>query len=304
MFASFFLPWASVGFGDLQLKGQYFDYSWVAILAAVLLFTIEIALANKQDLAIAEAWQPKMERVQNTLPFLHLSYVVAVLVSVLFSDLHAIQMVSYGYWLAILSALSLIWLLGARGNVLKKFLALAVIVTAATVGITYGWMHYQNTKAVSHPTGSDSGTSSSSGVDTGNAPTSVPNPSALDATPYIKVTSVIGKTFEKNVEAERFSDSLEIVLGLQNISDKTITGIRGRVTVSDAFNKEAYSFTFKDDDKIAPQLNTHAAYSFDHNQFEDDDPYSKMINTVQADTAKYQVQITNIAFSDGTTLPQ
>jgi prepilin-type processing-associated H-X9-DG protein len=95
-----------------------------------------------------------------------------------------------------------------------------------------------------------------------------------------------------------------VSLRFKNLTNKTIVGLRGHVAVLDGFGKTVYSFGFRDDDKIAPNSEAgRGAYNFDHNQFEDDDPYSKMFPLIEAGTAKYQTTVTNIAFADGSVLP-
>jgi hypothetical protein len=46
-----------------------------------------------------------------------------------------------------------------------------------------------------------------------------------------------------------------------------------------------------------------SGYNFDENQFDDNDPYHKMVSLIDAGTAKYSARITHIAFEDGTVLP-
>jgi len=82
-------------------------------------------------------------------------------------------------------------------------------------------------------------------------------------------------------------------------------GLRGYLSVIDGFGKEVYGFTFRDDDKILPGHDSgRGGYSFEENQFEDDDPYHKMVPLIDAGTAKYAARITRIAFEDGTVLPK
>jgi hypothetical protein len=58
---------------------------------------------------------------------------------------------------------------------------------------------------------------------------------------------------------------MDIGLTFRNLTDKTITGLRGRVTVLDGFGKAVYSFSFCDDDKILPKSEEGSgAYNFDH----------------------------------------
>jgi prepilin-type processing-associated H-X9-DG protein len=138
------------------------------------------------------------------------------------------------------------------------------------------------------------------------APTAVePEAMSFDSSPYVALVSANARTYEKNDQAERFSDSLGILLKFKNLTQKEITGIQGRVEVLDGFSKPVFAFNFRDDRKTPAGSEEIRAdeYSFEHNQFEDDDPYSKMYPLVSAGTAKFRVTVSNIAFADGSVLP-
>ena len=77
------------------------------------------------------------------------------------------------------------------------------------------------------------------------------------------------------------------------------------MSVIDGFGKEVYAFNFRDDDKILPGHDSgRGGFSFEENQFDEDDPYHRMEPLVDAGTAKYSIQIRQIAFQDGTVLPK
>jgi hypothetical protein len=87
-----------------------------------------------------------------------------------------------------------------------------------------------------------------------NARDVAPPKPIFDFKPYVAVLSVTGEAHEKNIEAERFNDSVSIHLKFQNLTDKMIIGLRGRVSVLDGFGKEVYSFGFRDDDRILERV--------------------------------------------------
>jgi hypothetical protein len=311
---SYFLPWLSAvtPLGSIQLKGQFLDYAWILFALSVLYLTTQSASANAEALGIPSDFTPRLVLASRVIPFLLFGFIVwsganfefglhAGTHSTLFGgdlslDIHA--GLDYGYWIALLSALCLLTVTALRLSQVRPFIGTGLTVFAITVLLAFA--HNRPAKAAPH-TYSGSALSSAAGA---VSSASDPADATFDASPYVNVVSVTGRTLSKNYDAQRYEDSVDIGLKFRNLTDKTITGLRGRVAVLDGFGKAAYSFGFRDDDKIRPKSEEGSgAYNFDHNQFEDDDPYSKMYPLISADTAKYKVTITNIAFSDGTILP-
>jgi hypothetical protein len=80
---------------------------------------------------------------------------------------------------------------------------------------------------------------------------------------------------------------MDVALTFRNLTDKTITGLRGRVTFLDGFGKLFTNSVSSIMTRSHPNPKKAAARNFDHNQFEDDNPYSKMYPRINVDTAKY-----------------
>ena len=109
----------------------------------------------------------------------------------------------------------------------------------------------------------------------------------------------------KDYEASRYSNSIVISPIFGNVGSNTILGLQGRLSVVDGFGKEVYGFKFRADDKILPGKDSgRGGYSFEENQFENEDPYHKILPLIDAGTAKYAARIAHIAFEDGSVLPK
>jgi hypothetical protein len=139
-----------------------------------------------------------------------------------------------------------------------------------------------------------------------NAPTTT-NPIApdFDSSPYIQLISISGRRLAKDFESGRYSNSVVLAPVFKNVGNNTIVGLRGHLSVIDGFGKEVFGFDFRDDDKIPPAHDSGSGgYNFEENQFEDNDPYHKMLPLIDAGSAKYNARITQIALEDGTVLPK
>jgi hypothetical protein len=195
-------------------------------------------------------------------------------------------------------------MIALRSSKFRLFAATAVGLMAIAILIAFATTMSAKAPSANGPTLATSESSGSSPRSGSDSSAVAPSEPKFDSSPYVSVVSVTGRINPKNTEAERFSDSIDVSLMFKNLTDKTIVGLRGRVEVLDGFGKVAFSFGFRDDDKIEPKTEAgRGAYNFDHNQFEDDDPYSKLYPLIEAGTAKYQVTVTNIAFADGSILP-
>jgi hypothetical protein len=132
-----------------------------------------------------------------------------------------------------------------------------------------------------------------------------PSEPNLDSSPYVQLTSISATRLAKDYEASRYSDSVVISPVFKNVGSRTIVGLRGYLSVLDAFGNEVYGFNFRNDDKILPGHDSGpGGYSFEENQFDEEDPYHKMVPLIDAGTAKYTTRITQIAFDDGSVLPK
>jgi hypothetical protein len=313
---SYFLPWMSImtPLGTIELKGQFLDYAWILLALSLLYLIAQIAKGNAEAFGIPSNALPALVMIQRLTPFILLSFMIwtgtnfefglrsGTLSSILGTDSAEIGLhagLDYGYWLGLLASASLVTVTAVQALQTRLFAGIAsgILVLASLIAYAH------NRPARILPTSRPALLSGSFGE-----PSSIPAPipkTDFDSSPYVIVESVIGQTHAKNYEASRYSDSLDISLRFKNLTDKTITGLRGRVSVLDGFGNVVYSFGFRDDDKISPKsAEGRGAYNFDHNEFEDDDPYSKMCPLIRAETAKYEVTISNIAFADATTLPK
>ena len=209
----------------------------------------------------------------------------------------------YGYWVAILGAVVLTVSIGIARRQAPRFVAITAVIAAACLGFAFAFAsHPKRVEAKSAPNAPAQSESPSTQSSSQSKADATP---AFDSSPYVQVLSITARRFEKDYDANRYSDSIVITPVFKNVGQKTITGLRGHLSVLDGFGTEVYGFNFRADDKLFPgHDSSRMSYSFEHNQFSDDDPYSKMAPLISGETAKYAARITQIAFSDGTVLPE
>lgn len=307
--------------GTVQFRGQFLDYSWILLVLSLSYLVLHFASSNAEGFGIPANALPKMQIAQLVTPLLLLGFMVWAGANFElglrfnhlgdFSDLENTGTklhagLDYGYWLGLLGSTALVAATALKIPKSRQFVA--GIVGAVGLALIVAYVHNWPSKVISaSPVASASDTAPSSGSSASSSGASTPAENGLapfDSSPYVVLDSVLGKLRSKNYEDSRYSDSVEIRLRFKNRTDKTITGLRGRVEVLDAFGTSVFGFNFRDDDKILPKASEGSGgYSFDHNQFENDDPYSKMSPLISADTAKYRVIIDRVAFADGTIVP-
>jgi hypothetical protein len=322
---SYFLPWASImsPLGSIQFKGLYIDYAWVLLILAITHLALQFATRNRDALGLPENVEPYVITLHRIVPLLIFAFIVWQGARFSFSirkpmgaTLFGTEIgasvragLDYGFWLAAASSVLLIVVVSASAKQFPRFmvalLGIFVIAVGVAFGITWNSTHKQTTLGAS-PSGiaAQAGSPASSGGTTGESESTASSPE-VDFSQTLQTVGVKARVLGKDYEASRYSAEIVITPAFRNLSSKTIVGIRGRIAVLDAFGHEAYSFGFKDDDKLASGAESRHAggYTFEHNQFDDDDPYSKMYPLVSADNAKYSVKITAVAFADGTVLP-
>lgn len=312
----YFLPWASIlsPFGSLEVRGLHVDYGWVVLLLALLHLGVQTAESNQAIFPVDDGWRKRFSGARRILPGL----IVAGLVwfgssfqfnlhapsgpSLLGSDVtRAVRAgLDYGFWISASGAMVLLVSVAIASARLKNLL-LSTGLLALAVGLSaFGMSRRSPTKSNGPAAAISLETEPSSASTTAGAAES-----SYDFSQTIQVLSVSAKAYGKNYEAGRYSNSIVITPVFRNLTDKTIIGIRGRITVLDGFGRAVYSFGFRDDDKLPAKTDSKArgGYNFDDNQFSDDEPYDKMYALVTNETAKYQTVITEVAFADGTTLP-
>ena len=321
---AYFLPWASImsPLGSIELRGLYVDYAWMLLILAILHLLLQFARLNKDSLGLPASSLRYMEAIWRLIPFVFVAFFAWYGASFGFnarnasSEGHATAFgtsvdsivkasLDYGYWIGACGAVLLVASVGLLSKQGRKFASYAAVVAIATVGLAFGLSRpgkqVKQTAISASPDGSANmrGTTADS-----PAPTSSAEPD-FDSSPYIQLTSISAKRLAKDYEASRYSNSVVVSPVFRNIGSGIIVGLRGRLAVIDGFGKEVYGFNFRADDKILPGHDSgRGGYSFDENQFEDNDPYHKMVPLVEAGTAKYTARITHIAFEDGTVLPK
>lgn len=321
---AYFLPWASImsPLGSIELRGLYVDYAWILLILAIVHLLLQFAMVNKNSLGLPASALNYMELIWRIVPFVLGAFLVWYGASFGFSahnassDGHAsvfgtsVESVvkaslDYGYWIGTCGVALLIASVGLLSKQGWKFVDYAAVVIIATVGLAFGFSRPGKQVRPTAMSASMEGAASRAGT-TGNA-SSVTNPaeSDFDSSPYIQFSSISATPLVKDYEAHRYSDSIIISPIFRNVGSKTVVGLRGHLAVMDGFGKEVYEFNFRNDDRILPGNDSgRGGYSFEENQFDDNNPYHKMLPLIEAGTAKYNVRITNIAFDDGTVLPK
>jgi hypothetical protein len=321
---AYFLPWASImsPLGSVELRGLYVDYAWILLVLAISHLLLQFAKLNKDALGLPDSSLRYTEVAWRIMPFVFVAFFAWYGASFGFnahnaaSGKHATffgtsvdSMVKagldYGYWIGTCGTALLIASVGLAGKQVRLFIGSAGVVAIATIGLAFGFSRpdkqVQQTAITASSAGSPSLNSASADAP---APTNSTDPD-FDSSPYAQVTSISARRLAKDYEASRYSNSVVISPVFRNVGRNTIVGLRGRLSVIDGFGKEVYGFNFRDDDKILPGHDSgHGGYSFEENQFEDDDPYHKMVPLIDAGTAKYTARIASIAFEDGTVLPK
>jgi hypothetical protein len=311
---AYFLPWSSIisPFGSIQLKGLYIDYAWLILLLAIAHICVQFAQSNIEPLGIPETARPYFVLVSRVAPLAILAFVVwqgawfqfnlrKGAGGILFGnemDSPVKAGLDYGFWLAAIGAVVLVMAIGVSTKQIARYAAAAVGIAVIAAGIAFGLTRSGGKLTTL------ANTTAATAAPSPTVPLSTPVQD-FDFSPYVQVVSVKARSLGKDYEASRYSAEIIISPTFQNVSTKTIVGIRGKITVLDGFGHEAFAFKFKDDDKLAAGASSVRGngYSFEHNQFDNDNPYAKLYPLVSAETAKYVVKITDVAFFDGSVLP-
>lgn len=320
---AYFLPWASIisPFGAIQLRGIYVDYAWILLILAILNLAMQFASSNKDALGLPDSALRYMEVFGRVVPLVFVAFFAWYGANFGFSVHNASSGrpatlfgtsvdsivragLDYGYWIGVCGAVLLIASLGLMSKQLQKFVGYAALIAIASAGLALGFsrpgekMQSTATSGASDlqgPAGELAGAST-------DAPASQPD---FDSSTFVQVSSISAELLAKDDDASRYSNSVVIYPVFRNVGTGTIVGLQGHLSVIDGFGKEVYGFNFRDDDKILPGKETdRSGYNFEENEFEDDDPYHKMLPLIEAGTAKYTARVNQIAFEDGTVLPK
>jgi hypothetical protein len=312
---SYFLPWASImsPMGSIQLKGLYIDYSWALLVVALAHIAIQFAAANREAFGIPESALKYTTAAHRILPFTLAGFVAwqgawfafnvrrstgATLFGTEIGSMVKAGL-DYGYWLGACGALLLVVMVAVSAKQFVKYGVALVGIVAITVGVSFGMTRLDKRNSTIVAGGVSTVTPT---TDPSNSQSTAPE---FDSSPYLQTVSVKARVYGKDYDASRYRPEIVITPKFRNVSGKMIVGIRGRIAVVDAFGRDVFSFGFRDDDKLAAGTESpgRGGYTFEDNEFEDDDAFSKMYPLVSADNAKYTVKITELAFSDGTILP-
>ena len=114
----------------------------------------------------------------------------------------------------------------------------------------------------------------------------------------VVVTVTDKKNLPMDVEAGRFSDRVELTFEVQNMTDKTIKGVQGNLTVSDLFDEDIMKShcDFTGNSMPAGESITVDELGIEINQFISEDV--KLYSTDFSDL-KFEYEVTNIVYDDG-----
>ncbi len=315
---SYFLPWASImsPFGSIQIKGLYIDYAWVLLVCALLHLGVQFASTSREALGLPENAQRYLTFLHRIVPLLITGFIAWQGAWFAFNarssstrTIFGNEMTSavragldYGYWIAVCGVLLLVVAVAASIKQLPRFSTAVVGIVLVATAIAFG---LSRNREKSVPTAASNPVPVVRDTDAKDTETARPTMPEFDSSPFLQTVAIKARVLGKDYEASRYRSEIVITPTFRNVSQKTIVGIRGRITMLDGFNREVYSFGFRDDDKLAAGAESRRSggYSFEDNELEDDDPFSKMYPLVNADTAKYRLAVLEIAFSDGTVMP-
>jgi hypothetical protein len=321
---AYFLPWASIitPLGSIQFRGLYVDYAWALLLLAVIHLAAQFAEPNREALAIPQQWEKGIHLIQRAAPFA----IVALLawygcqfavqahfasgsdeVNLFGTTLSSVVRtgLDYGFWIGVCGAAVLVFAVGLTIGRPTHFAITAIVISGVCYGAAFG-LSYEGKKLRANTSLEISETRTAPATAAKKEePKTAPEPE-FDASPYVQVSSITGRRYGKDYEESRYSNTVVITPVFKNVSEKIIIGLRGQLSVVDGFGKEVYGFNFRSDDKLVPGRDSGhtGGYRFEDNQFMDDEPYDKMAPLIIAGTAKYSAKVTQIAFSDGSVLPE
>jgi hypothetical protein len=312
---SYFMPWASVAtpLGSLEVRGLYVDFAWAIPILAIIHLIVQFARFNMTSLGLPDNSAFVLDSAWKGIPFVCLAFFTWYGAAFVFRGIGAGPAVfgtslesvisaglDYGFWIGTIGAVLTVLSVGLGNQEIQKFASLGAVIAILVVLASIGIARINSSREGQNPTG----TAAAISAVPAPSPPMRPPESALNSAPYVTITKVTGNVLPKDIEESRFSDAITISPVFKNVGTKTIVGLQGRISMVDGFGKEVYGFNFRADDKLAPREESTGDYRFEGNQFEDDDPYHKMLPLLQGGTAKYRWTISRIAFDDGTVLPK
>jgi len=130
----------------------------------------------------------------------------------------------------------------------------------------------------------------------------VPRASSSAASKAVTFVSAELRHQGEDYKRDIFSPRIEMHPVFKNGSGKTVTGIALRMTVRDAFGDVLIEGNDNLDIRLDPGKTGSAGtfYLWEDNPFIRTQPYDKMIGPVTAGTAKVEIDILKVVYSDGT----
>lgn len=315
---AYFLPWASIisPLGSVEIRGLYVDYAWALLLLGIAHLLIQFARINYAALAIPDATLRHLDTAWSLIPFIFIAFFAWYGGSFLFHgstggqvNLFGISVdttvrsgLDYGFWIGAIGAVLLALAVGFASERARPLATYGAGVALAAILVAFGLSKIGSNQATTNALSSL--TAAIAPLTPTPTPTATPTEPVFDFSPYVRMGDISGSQLPKDYEAHRFSDTVVISVAFRNVGNKTITGVQGRISMLDGFGKEVYGFAFRADDKIPPGEEKRGGYTFEGNQFMEDDPYHKMLPLINGGTAKYSYKISHIAFEDGTVLPK
>lgn len=103
-------------------------------------------------------------------------------------------------------------------------------------------------------------------------------------------------------KSEYDEDSIRFMPKFRNISDVAVVGLRFQAVFKNAFGDAVWTTTGDVSERVAPDQNSIANvfYVIKNNQFRGGEAYDKLLPMVSGNTGSIDIQITAIAFEDGT----
>lgn len=127
-----------------------------------------------------------------------------------------------------------------------------------------------------------------------------PDSTSASASP-VRLASARFTIQNENYEQKIFRPRVELRLSFANSSAKAVAALALEISIKDAFGDIILSDDTKLDINLRPggTGTSPTFFIWEHNQFMNDDPYSKLMGPVAAGTAKADVAVKKVVYQDG-----
>lgn len=115
----------------------------------------------------------------------------------------------------------------------------------------------------------------------------------------VTVTLISKRQLPSDYQSKRFSDYQEFTVGIQNNTDKQISGVAGELKFIDIFDKEIGAVTFRVTERISPKSTFTWVGGRDYNQFVKE---HRAVWNLEDGDFKTEFTPSMVVFSDGTKL--